>query len=99
MKNSSSKSIQGYGVSSVAFAVPWCCVVPAVLAVLGLAGTAAMRLTLMKYTPALLVFSALSLGRANLPGPCQKTGEPGKSPYCVDFNVDCFRIMVSLVFQ
>ena len=33
---------------SVAFAVPWCCVVPAGLAVFGLAGTAAIKIILMK---------------------------------------------------
>lgn len=65
MKNASLKSIQSSGVFSVAFAVPWCCVLPAVLAVFGLAGTAAMRVTLMRYTPFLLLFSAFFLVRAN----------------------------------
>ena len=50
---------------SVAFAVPWCCVLPAGLAVFGLAGTAAMKIILMKYIPFMLGLSALFLGRAN----------------------------------
>lgn len=50
---------------SVAFAVPWCCVLPAGLAVLGLAGTAAMKIILMKYVPVFLLLSAFFLGRAN----------------------------------
>ncbi len=50
---------------SVAFAVPWCCVVPAGLAVAGLAGTAAMKIILMKYVPVFLGLSAVFLGRAN----------------------------------
>lgn len=50
---------------SVAFAVPWCCVVPAGLAVLGLAGTAAMKIILMKYGPVFLGLSTVFLGRAN----------------------------------
>ncbi|KMP11138.1 hypothetical protein UZ36_05410 [Candidatus Nitromaritima sp. SCGC AAA799-C22] len=50
---------------SVVFAVPWCCVLPAGLAVAGLAGTAAMKIILMKYAPVFLVLSAVFLGRAN----------------------------------
>lgn len=50
---------------SVAFAVPWCCVLPAGLAVFGLAGTAAMKIILMKYMPFMLGLSAVFLGRAN----------------------------------
>jgi len=50
---------------SVAFAVPWCCVVPAGLAVFGLAGTAAIKIILMKYVPVFFLLSALFLGRAN----------------------------------
>ena len=50
---------------SVAFAVPWCCVLPAGLAVLGLAGTAAIKIILMKYVPVFFLLSALFLGRAN----------------------------------
>ncbi len=65
MKISASDSVKSYSVSSVAFAVPWCCVLPAVLSVFGLGGTAAMRLTLMRYTPFLLIFSVFFLGRAN----------------------------------
>ncbi len=52
-------------VFSVAFAVPWCCVIPAGLAVAGLAGTAAMKIILMKYVPVFLGLSAIFLGRAN----------------------------------
>ena len=52
-------------VFSVAFAVPWCCVLPAGLAVFGLAGTAAMKIILMKYMPFMLGLSAVFLGRAN----------------------------------
>jgi len=50
---------------SVAFAVPWCCVLPAGLAVFGLAGTAAMEIVLMKYMPFMLGLSVVFLGRAN----------------------------------
>lgn len=50
---------------SVAFAVPWCCVLPAGLAVFGLAGTAAMKILLMKYMPLMLGLSIVFLGRAN----------------------------------
>ena len=50
---------------SVAFAVPWCCVIPAGLAVLGLAGTAAIKIILMKYVLVFLGLSAVFLGRAN----------------------------------
>ena len=50
---------------SVAFAVPWCCVLPAGLAVFGLAGTVAMKTILMKYMPFMLGLSVVFLGRAN----------------------------------
>ena len=50
---------------SVAFAVPWCCVVPAGLAILGLAGTVTIKIILMKYVPVFFLLSALFLGRAN----------------------------------
>lgn len=50
---------------SVAFAVPWCCVLPAGLAVFGLAGTAATKIILMKYMPYMLGLSVVFLGRAN----------------------------------
>ncbi len=56
---------KGVSMFSVAFAVPWCCVLPAGLAVAGVAGTAGMNIILMKYTPFLLGLSALFLGRAN----------------------------------
>ena len=56
---------KGSSMFSVAFAVPWCCVLPAGLAVFGLAGTAAMNIILMKYIPFMLGLSALFLGRAN----------------------------------
>ncbi len=85
MKNSTPNSVKSYSVSSVAFAVPWCCVLPAVLAVFGLAGTAAMRLTLMQYTPFLLIFSALFLGRANYLTHIKKQGN-GVSRLIVGFS-------------
>ncbi|MFQ5444482.1 MAG: hypothetical protein ACE5EK_07690 [Nitrospinales bacterium] len=50
---------------SMAFAIPWCCVLPAGLAVFGLAGTAAMKISLMKYLPFMLGLSIVFLGRAN----------------------------------
>ena len=53
---------------SVAFAVPWCCVLPAGLAVFGLAGTAAMKIILMKYMPFMLGLSAVFLGHIKKQG-------------------------------
>ena len=75
---------------SVAFAVPWCCVIPAGLAVLGLAGTAAIKIILMKYVPVFLGLSAVFLGRANYLVYIKKTGKPGKPYYCRVFHVNCF---------
>ena len=59
---------------SAAFAVPWCCILPAGLAAFGLAGTAAMKITLMKYMPFMLVLSALFLIRANYLAHIKKQG-------------------------
>lgn len=53
------------GIFSFVFAVPWCCVIPAGLAFMGLAGSAALKITLMEYAPVMLGLSTLFLGRAN----------------------------------
>ena len=50
---------------SVAFAVSWCCVLPAGLAIFGLAGTAATKIIFMKYMPFMLGLSVVFRGRAN----------------------------------
>ena len=69
---------------SVAFAVPWCCVIPAGLAVLGLAGTAAIKIILMKYVLVFLGLSAVFLGRANYLVHIKKQGN-GASHIIVGF--------------
>lgn len=62
------------GLFSAAFAVPWCCVLPAGLAAFGLAGTAAMEITLVKYMPLMLGLSAMFLVRANYLAHIKKQG-------------------------
>ena len=47
------------------FALPWCCIVPAIFSVLGLAGVAMAREVTGELVPYLLVLSALFLGRAH----------------------------------
>lgn len=45
--------------------VPWCCIAPAVISLLGVAGSLSARLWISQATPFLLVFSAGALLRAN----------------------------------
>ena len=47
------------------FALPWCCIIPAVLSVLGLAGVAVAREVTGALVPYLLAISVLFLGRAH----------------------------------
>lgn len=47
------------------FSLPWCCIVPGVFAVLGLAGVALARSVTAGFTPYLLVVSVIFLGRAH----------------------------------
>lgn len=61
-------------ISSVIFALPWCCVFPAGLAVLGLAGTAVLKTTLMEFAPLFLVISGGLLGWSNYLIHIQKQG-------------------------
>jgi surface polysaccharide O-acyltransferase-like enzyme len=53
------------GVSSVIFVLPWCCILPAGFAVLGLAGTAVLKTTLMEFAPLFLMISVGLLGWSN----------------------------------
>ena len=47
------------------FALPWCCIIPAVFSVLGLAGVAVAREVTGGLVPYLLAVSVLFLGRAH----------------------------------
>ena len=47
------------------FALPWCCIIPAVFSLLGLAGVAAARTVTEGLVYYLLAFSMLFLGRAH----------------------------------
>ncbi len=47
------------------FALPWCCIIPAVFSVLGLAGVAVAREVTGGLVPYLLAISVLFLGRAH----------------------------------
>ena len=47
------------------FALPWCCIIPAIFSVLGLAGVAVAREVTEGILPYLLVISVLFLGRAH----------------------------------
>ena len=47
------------------FALPWCCIIPAVFSVLGLAGVVVAREVTEGILPYLLVISVLFLGRAH----------------------------------
>ena len=47
------------------FALPWCCIIPAVFSVLGLAGVAMARTVTEGLVPYLLAVSVLFLGRAH----------------------------------
>ena len=47
------------------FALPWCCIIPAIFSVLGLAGVAVAREVTGSLVPYLLMVSVLFLGRAH----------------------------------
>lgn len=47
------------------FALPWCCILPAIFSILGLAGVTIAREMTEGLTPYLFVLSALFLGRAH----------------------------------
>ena len=47
------------------FALPWCCIIPGILSLLGLAGVAMARTVTEGLVPYLLVASVLFLGRAH----------------------------------
>ena len=47
------------------FALPWCCIIPAALSMLGLAGVATSRTVTEGIVPYLLMISVLFLGRAH----------------------------------
>lgn len=53
------------GVTGGLFALPWCCIVPAVFSVLGLGGVAVARELTGGLVPYLLAVSLLFLGRAH----------------------------------
>jgi len=56
----------GGAVCAVLFSLPWCCVLPAVFSLLGLAGIGgAVRVSAMQMVPYLLVISVFFLGRAH----------------------------------
>lgn len=61
--------------ASIAAAVPWCCIVPAALAVSGVA-TAGVASWFQAATPPLLVASAASGARAVYPSGFQRCGRP-----------------------
>ncbi|MFQ5779240.1 MAG: hypothetical protein ACE5HN_00470 [Nitrospiria bacterium] len=47
------------------FALPWCCIIPAAISLVGLAGASVAREVTVSFTPYLLVVSVLFLGRAH----------------------------------
>lgn len=47
------------------FAIPWCCIIPSGLSLLGLAGVSFAREVTVAFTPYLLAVSVLFLGRAH----------------------------------
>ena len=51
--------------AGVLASVPWCCIAPALISFLGVAGSLSARLWVGQATPFLLVFSAGALLRAN----------------------------------
>lgn len=56
---------RGSSLTAIAAALPWCCILPATLALLGLAGAGAAQVVAGGLMPYLLGLSALLLGRAH----------------------------------
>lgn len=52
-------------IAGAVFSLPWCCIIPGVFALLGLAGVALARSVTAGFTPYLLAVSVLFLGRAH----------------------------------
>lgn len=52
-------------VAGAVLSLPWCCIIPGIFALLGLAGVALARSVTAGFTPYLLVVSVLFLARAH----------------------------------
>ncbi len=66
MNNKGEKiSVKRTSIMGNLFALPWCCIIPAVFSIAGLAGVAAAQAVTEGLVPYLLVFSVLFLGRAH----------------------------------
>jgi len=67
---------RGSSLAAIAASVPWCCLLPAAFALLGLAGAGAARATTVELMPFLLGASLLFLGRAHYLIHVRRPGAP-----------------------
>ena len=67
---------RGSSLAAIAASVPWCCLLPAAFALLGLAGAGAARVAAGGLMPFLLGASLLFLGRAHYLIHVRKQGAP-----------------------
>ena len=67
---------RGSSLAAIAASVPWCCLLPAIFALLGLAGAGAARTTSVELMPFLLGASLLFLGRAHYLIHVRRQGTP-----------------------
>lgn len=67
---------RGSSLTAIAAALPWCCMLPAGFALLGLAGASIAQVTAIRLMPYMLTLSFLFLGRAHYLLHVRKQGAP-----------------------